>query len=46
VLTNSNNTWKLYVFALAGSGQYAYISGTTPLAVYSGNGNARYVLYR
>jgi hypothetical protein len=45
VLTNSNNTWKLYIFALTGGGQNAYISGD-PLAVYSGNGNARFVLYR
>ncbi|MDR2130602.1 MAG: hypothetical protein LBP56_05470 [Odoribacteraceae bacterium] len=47
VLTNSNNTWKLYIFPLANSGQYAYIQdGASPLAVYSGNGNARFVLYR
>ncbi|MDR1415718.1 MAG: hypothetical protein LBI96_07905 [Odoribacteraceae bacterium] len=46
VLTNSGNTWKLYIFSLAGNGQYAYLADNTPLAVYSGNGNARFVLYR
>ncbi|MDR2414677.1 MAG: hypothetical protein LBD64_06800 [Odoribacteraceae bacterium] len=46
VLTNANNTWKLYIFALANGGQYPYIDGPDPLTVYSGNGNARYLIYR
>jgi hypothetical protein len=46
VLTNSGNTWKLYIFELGGGGSYPYLAGTTPLAVYTGEGNARYVLYR
>jgi hypothetical protein len=48
VLTNSDGAWKLYIFPLANSGQYPYIDGATPTptAVYSGNGNARHLIYR
>jgi hypothetical protein len=52
ILTNSGDTWKLYLFELAGSGNYPYLVNPNapappdPVAVYTGAGHARYVLYR
>ncbi len=43
VLTNSVNGWKLYRFALKGS---TFEIEPEPVAVYKGEGTARYVMFR
>lgn len=45
VLTNANNRWKLYRFTMEADGLTARIDKNVDPIIYTGSGNARYVLY-